>query len=89
MMSLSIYTIIGYLGAGLFILSYFLLSNGKLKADQSVYQIMNVLGALCLIVNALKISDFPTLLVNGVWFMIGLVAYIRIVHQRKSQMEDR
>jgi hypothetical protein len=82
------FTTIGYLGAALFIISYFLLSYGRLKADGPVYQVMNVIGALCLIINALNLADLPTLLVNGVWFLIGLVALIRILGNGRSKIKN-
>jgi hypothetical protein len=81
------YTAAGYVGAFLFILSYALLSFGKLKAEQKLYQVMNILGALMLAINALNILDFPTLIVNGVWFIIGLTALVRIINGRGSEIK--
>ena len=81
------YNAAGYAGAFLFIISYALLSYGKLKAEHKSYQLMNMLGALLLVINALNILDFPTLIVNGVWFLIGLTALVRILNGRGSEIK--
>lgn len=81
------YNAAGYVGAFLFILSYALLSYGKLKAEHKLYQIMNILGALLLAINALNILDFPTLIVNGLWFIIGLAALVRIISSRWGEIK--
>ena len=82
-MKYDLFQLIGYLGAFLFILSYYLLSIGKLTAQRPVYQLMNIFGALFLIINALNLSDMPTLLVNGVWFMIGLFSLMNMLNSKK------
>jgi lipid-A-disaccharide synthase-like uncharacterized protein len=80
--------LIGYVGATLFVLSYFLLSYGKLHAGQPVYHLFNIFGALFLIINALNIKDMPTLFVNGVWLVIGVVTLMRILMGRKSKIKQ-
>jgi hypothetical protein len=48
------YQLVGWTGTLLFIISYGLLSIRKIQADQVVYQCMNALAALCLVINALQ-----------------------------------
>ena len=43
--------VIGWIGALLYIIAYFLISIKKLQADQVVFQLLNILGGVCLIVN--------------------------------------
>lgn len=52
-----IFEVIGWIGAFLFILSYFLLSRGVLKQDGLKYHFLNFLGAICLVVNAIHFKD--------------------------------
>lgn len=69
-----IFELIGWIGAIFFILSYFLLSKGKLKQDEFMYHLMNLLGAVCLVINAIHFKDNANILVNTVWFSIAMMA---------------
>ncbi|WP_077401237.1 CBU_0592 family membrane protein [Cellulophaga omnivescoria] len=73
------FSIIGWLGAILFVVSYLLLSIGKLSSKSKVYHILNILGAVCLIINGFALNDFPNVVVNAVWACIGLYAIVRFV----------
>ncbi len=66
--------IIGWIGTIFYISAYLLLSIKKLKADKPLYQILNVLGGGCLIVNSLHQQDYPSIFVNAAWAMIGMFA---------------
>ena len=74
---------IGWLGTLAYIVAYLLLSIGKLKAEQKTYHLLNILGALGLIVNAIHLDDYPNIIVNIVWFAIGFMALIFIIKKRK------
>ncbi|MFZ6011487.1 MAG: CBU_0592 family membrane protein [Bacteroidota bacterium] len=65
---------IGWIGAFLYILAYFLLSIKKLRAEGVTYQVMNILGGVCLIVNSSHQEDYPSLFTNLVWAAIGVFA---------------
>ncbi len=69
-----IFEVIGWIGAILFILSYYLLSRGIWKQDQMRYHVFNLLGAVCLIINAIHFSDTANILANGVWAIVALMA---------------
>lgn len=65
---------IGWAGAILFILSYFLLSKGKIKQDEIKYHLMNLFGAICLVINAIHFRDNANIMVNVVWSSIAVMA---------------
>jgi hypothetical protein len=75
--------LIGWLGTLAYIVAYLLLSVGKLKAEQKTYHLLNILGALGLIVNAIHLKDYPNIIVNTVWFAIGSIAIIFIIKKKK------
>ncbi|WP_271782474.1 CBU_0592 family membrane protein [Aquimarina algiphila] len=75
--------IIGWLGAIAYVLAYLLLSLEILKSDKEVFHGVNTFGALCLVINALPVEDYPTIVVNVVWGLIGIISIIRIVLKRK------
>ena len=66
--------IIGWIGAFLYIVAYFLLSIRKLQADRWPYQLLNIAGGVCLVINSLSTRDYPTVVTNLIWASIGLFA---------------
>ncbi|WP_299252292.1 hypothetical protein [uncultured Aquimarina sp.] len=75
--------IIGWIGAIAYVLAYLLLSLEILKSDQELFHSLNTFGAICLVINALPVNDYPTIAVNTVWGLIGVVSIIRIIRKRK------
>ena len=81
---MNIYETIGWFGSASYLLSYFLLSIDKLNAKSILYQAMNVVGGLCLIICAYDTKDKPNLFTNMVWMCIGLIAIISILRKRRA-----
>lgn len=69
--------IAGWLGAALILLAYALLSSGKLDGRSSIYQLMNVIGAIGFILNSSWYGAIPSAALNVVWLFIGLAALYR------------
>ena len=82
---MAVYEIIGWIGSFTFIISYLLLSTEKLEANKLPYQLMNVIGGICLVISAYGSHDKPNLFTNLVWVCIGLYAIISIVRKSKSK----
>ncbi|WP_417281970.1 CBU_0592 family membrane protein [Belliella marina] len=72
------YMLIGWVGAILFITSYFMLSIGKLRQEGKYYHLLNLCGAICLVVNAIHFNDNANILVNIVWAAIALMALYQV-----------
>lgn len=73
--------IIGWIGAIVYILAYLLLSLEILKSEKKMFHILNASGALCLIINAIPVNDYPTIVVNIVWGLIALGSIIKIINK--------
>jgi hypothetical protein len=71
---MDIQEVIGWAGAGLFIVAYFFLSIKRLKPDRLVYQLLNITGGICLVVNSFHTHDYPSVFTNLIWAGIGLFA---------------
>ncbi len=71
MMSITI-DVLGWIGSFLLILAYYQNSKGKITAQSTIYQVLNVVGSLCLIVNTLYYGAYPSGVVNIIWVFIGL-----------------
>lgn len=80
---------IGWIGSFFYIIAYFLLSIKKLKADKPLYQILNILGGACLIVNSLHQQDYPSIFTNAVWAMIGVFAIFYNKTEKARQAIDK
>jgi hypothetical protein len=76
--------VIGWSGAALLLGAYALLSAGRLKAESTTYQLMNILGAIGFIVNSGWNGALPSAAMNVVWLGIGLFA---LRQQRRLQVK--
>ncbi|MCH5683214.1 hypothetical protein LWM68_02320 [Niabella sp. W65] len=75
----SVSSFVGWLGTGFYLLAYVLVSFNKVKADRPTYHVLNILGALGLIIHAVYMGDGPNLICNLAWLSIALVATAAIV----------
>lgn len=73
--------IIGWIGAVEVIIAYGLNSNGKMKSDSVAFQVLNLTGALFLIVNTWFNESYPSMVINIIWTGIAVAALIRIRKQ--------
>ena len=86
---MNIVVIIGWTGALLLLLAYFLLIHKNLTSRSRMYQWMNIIGSLLLGINTFSIKAYPSFLTNMIWFLIGLYGIFHIVKNRnirKSRM---
>jgi hypothetical protein len=70
--------IIGWIGAVEVIIAYAFNSNGRLKSDSVVFQMLNLTGALFLIVNTWYNESYPSMVINVIWTAIAIGALVRI-----------
>ncbi|MGP8096094.1 MAG: CBU_0592 family membrane protein [Steroidobacteraceae bacterium] len=72
----------GWIGAALILGAYSLISSGKLKARSRLYQRINIVGAVGLIINGSWNTAWPSVGLNVVWLGIGAYALRR--HRRAA-----
>ena len=75
--------IIGWVGAGLLLLAYFLLTHKDLSARSKIYQGMNVVGSILLGLNAFVNTAYPSFTMNAIWMIIALYGFYHIFKLRK------
>jgi hypothetical protein len=68
---------LGWIGAFSLIAAYFCVSFRKIAADSALYQFMNAVGSLLLIVNTVYYRAYPSAFVNIVWIAIAISAHLR------------
>ena len=64
--------ILGWTGSILYLLAYALVSLKKTEGDSVLYQGMNVVAGLLLVVYTLSLGAFATTGLNAVWVLVGL-----------------
>lgn len=69
--------IIGWLGTGLVLVAYFLVSTKKLEPTSKTYQFLNLFGAIGVGVNSLIHRALPSVGINLAWMLIAIYALIR------------
>ena len=69
--------LVGTAGACLLLLAYFLSSTGRIAADSTPGNLLNLGGAVMLGINAVAHSAIPPAMLNLIWALIALVALIR------------
>jgi hypothetical protein len=77
-----LYHLLGWIGSFAYLLAYLLLSLNKLKADQRLYHVLNIVGAIGLTVNAISFQDYPNVIVNVFWGLIALMAILLIARKK-------
>jgi hypothetical protein len=76
--------ILGWSGAILILLAYFMVSSHRLDGRNRLYQLMNIVGSILLIINTLHYKTYPLFALNMVWMLIAVVAFVQIYLGRKS-----
>ena len=66
--------IVGWFGAIIILLAYGAVSRGIVQGTSFRYQLWNVIGSACLLVNAAYYRAFPSSFVNVVWIGIAIVS---------------
>lgn len=64
--------IIGWIGAGLVIMAYFLVSTKKLPPTSVTYQLMNLFGAFGVGINVFVQEAYPSVAIQIAWSLIAI-----------------
>lgn len=81
-------TLLGWLGAGVLLAAYALVSTGRLAGDGVTFQCLNVAGGVALATNSAYHGAWPSAALNIVWIAVG-VAALAARHRRLSAARNR
>lgn len=80
----------GYIGVLLVLLAFYLLQAHKLHGNGLVYQLMNVLGAVGVMLSLLFGSfNWPAFIMQLAWLLIGIYGITRGVQKRREARQAR
>lgn len=74
-----IYEIIGWAGSGAILLAYALVSTGKVSSNSKNYQLLNLFGAIGIVINSGIHGAYPSVGLNIVWLLIAVYGLVKIV----------
>ena len=69
--------IAGLLGISAILLAYFLLQAGRLRGDMLSYQLMNVFGALAVLISLLHAFNLSAFVLESVWLAVSIYGIAR------------
>jgi hypothetical protein len=76
--------ILGWIGSVEVIAAYGLNSYQKIKSDSLVFQLLNLTGAIFLIINSIYKEAYPFTFINTVWCIIAIIAIVGIVKKKNN-----
>jgi hypothetical protein len=76
--------ILGWIGSIAVVAAYGLNSYQKIKSDSIAFQVLNLTGAIFLIINSIYKQAYPFTFINSVWSVIAIVAIVGIIRKRTN-----
>jgi lipid-A-disaccharide synthase-like uncharacterized protein len=80
--------ITGWLGVIFCTTGYLLLSLKLITAEHLLFQLLNIVGGLCLVTIALFSNDMPNVVANLLWMFVGLFAIARQLQSRRKHRRN-
>lgn len=69
---------LGWLGTGLIVLAYFLISSGFVAGDSVSYQLINLFGAVFLGISVYEKKAWPVLALQGIWIVVAVWTLVQV-----------
>jgi len=74
---------LGWLGAILVLSAYYLISTDKVTSASSLFQWLNIIGAIGLIIHTIFNHAYPSAFVNVIW--VGVAVYSLLKHHKSKR----
>ncbi|MEO6065240.1 MAG: hypothetical protein ABIP49_05620 [Lysobacterales bacterium] len=78
------YDVIGLAGVGLLLLAYLLMQAGRMQGDDLRYQLLNLIGALGILISLLYEFNLSAFVIETAWFLISLYGITRGLRSRRA-----
>lgn len=70
--------VVGWVGSAAVVTAYALVSSNKLEYKARIYQALNLIGGVFLVINTLYHGAYPSTFVNTVWAIIAIAALSKV-----------
>jgi hypothetical protein len=81
--------IIGFTGVFVLLVAFLLNLSGKLRQDNIVYILMNLVGAGLACVASLLINYLPFVILEGTWTLVSLVALVNYFRKKRAASDHQ
>ena len=71
--------LLGWVGVGLILLAYAGVSFDQLQPQSWLYQLMNLFGAIFLIIETWQKKDYQPVVLNVVWASIAIIGLLSLI----------
>ena len=78
------YDAVGIIGVAIILVVYYLLQIEKMRSDDLVYSVANLLGALLIVVSLMYQFNLASFIIEIFWIAISIIGIVRYVRKRKS-----
>lgn len=86
-MTLSAADIVGLIGVGFIVGTYFLSQLGRMDVSRPLYPALNGLGALLILFSLLHTFNMASFVIELFWLAISIVGLIRALRSRSSRRD--
>ncbi|MBX9870296.1 MAG: hypothetical protein K2X63_10885 [Burkholderiaceae bacterium] len=80
---MTIWNLIGTLGAIAIIAAYALLQAGRWNAMQIRYSLVNASGASCILISLIAEPNLPSIIIESFWLLISIMGIARSYRKQK------
>jgi len=68
--------IVGWIGVLLILIAYFLITFGYTNPENILFGLMNLFGAIGIIISSYSKKDFQPVALNAVWLLIAIIGIV-------------
>ena len=79
-----IYNITGIIGVSLIIITYFLLQAGKMKGDDLLYPLINLVGAIMVLISLYRFYNLASVIIEIFWIIISIYGIFKALKKRNK-----
>ena len=79
-----IYNITGIIGVSLIIITYFLLQAGKMKGDDLLYPLINLVGAIMVLISLYRFYNLASVIIEVFWIIISIYGIFKALKKRNK-----
>jgi len=79
-----IFEVFGILGVAAIVVAYFLIQAGKFIADDLIYIVLNIVGAIGILISLSNNFNLSATLMEIAWLIIGIFGLVRFFYLRRK-----
>ncbi len=70
---------VGLIGVGLIVTAYFLIQSGRVTSDKLLFPLLNLIGAVLLLISLAVHWNTPSVVIELIWVAISVYGIVKIL----------